>query len=116
MKFFNKLYLSHDYSNRKEELIDKLEHNKVEMETYLVVLSQSEKNHLDVFHAVHLKQGIFERIDLFVVGIAKGQMEAYELVEIIVRDVYNETGATDIKEYILKCQKEYEEGNYIRCC
>lgn len=114
MKFFNKLYLSHEYKKRKDELIDKLEHNKVELEMYLIVLNQSTRNHLDVFHAVHLKQGIFSQTDLFVVGIAKGKTDAFELVEKITQDVYNETNDTDIKGYVLKCQKEYEEGN-IRC-
>lgn len=37
--------------------------------------------------------------------------EALELVEKIAQEVYDETKGTDIREYILRKQQEFEEGN-----
>jgi hypothetical protein len=38
--------------------------------------------------------------DIFVVGIANGKDEAYEVVRDIIDDVYSHTGAFDIKKYL----------------
>ena len=49
--------------------------------------------------------------DLFVVGIASGYDEALKLVKQITEEVYEETGRTDIRNYLLNKQQEYEKGN-----
>lgn len=49
--------------------------------------------------------------DLFVIGIANGELGAMELIEKITQEVYDETKGTDIRGFILQKQKEYEERN-----
>ena len=45
------------------------------------------------------------------VGISSGYAKALELVEKITQEVYDETGGTNIRNYVLHKQREYEEGN-----
>ena len=43
-------------------------------------------------------------------GIAKGYDDALYLVEAIAEDIYKKTNDLDIRGYIQRRQKEYEEG------
>lgn len=78
---------------------------------YMIVLSSNEKNHLEILHSVLFEQTAMSKEHLFVVGIAKGYAQALEMVEKITQEVYDKTNGVDIRNYILKSQQEYEEGN-----
>lgn len=111
MKYYHALYMSEELTSKREEILDKFENNKWQMEKYLIVLAKNEKNHLEFFNSVLLIQKSINKDDLFVIGIANGEQGAMELIEKITQEVYDETESTDIRNYILQKQKEYEEGN-----
>ena len=111
MKYYHALYMSEKLIQKKAEIIVKLEQDKWQMDTYLIVLAKNENNHLEYFHSVLLLQKSISKDDLFVVGIANGEAGAMELVEKITQEVYDKTKGTDIRGYILQKQKEYEERN-----
>lgn len=111
MKYYHALYMSEELIQKKAEIIEKLEKDKWQMEKYLVVLAKNERNHLEYFHSVLLLQKSISKDDLFVIGIANGELGAMELIEKITQEVYDETKGTDIRSFILQKQKEYEEGN-----
>ena len=111
MKYYHVLYMSEELVQKKAEIIEKIDTDKWQVEIYLVALAKNEKNHLEYFHSVLLLQKSIFKDDLFVVGIAKGELGAMELVEKITQEVYDETNGTDIRRYILQKQKEFEEGN-----
>ena len=111
MKYYYDLYLSEKYETSKEDFLDNLKRNSFPIDQYLVVLLKSEKNQLEIFNSVLLKQEYFNRDELLVVGIARGLDDAYTIVEKISQEVYNVTGDADIKSYLWDKQKEYEEGN-----
>lgn len=111
MKYYHALYMSDKLIRKKTEIIEKIENDKWQMETYLIVLAKNEKNHLEYFHSVLLLQKSISKDDLFIVGIANGEQGAMELVEKITQEVYAETKGTDIRGFILQKQKEFEEGN-----
>ena len=111
MEFYHKLYLSDDLKEKKSKIIKKLKANKWQIEKYLIVLSKNVNNHLEIFNSVLLLQKVFEKEELFVVGITSNMERAYEFVEIITQEVYDNTQGTDIKSYIMQKQKEFEKGN-----
>ncbi len=111
MKYYHALYMSEELIQKKAEIIEKIEKDKWQMKTYLIVLAKNEKNHLEYFHSVLLLQKCISKENLFVVGIANGELGAMELIEKIMQEVYDETKGTDIRGYIVQKQKEYEEGN-----
>ena len=80
-------------------------------EHYLIALSANEMNHLEILHSVLFEQKCMTKDNLFVVGVAKGYAQALEVVEKITQEVYDKTNGVDIRNYILKTQQEYEEGN-----
>ena len=91
--------------------MDKLEKEQLQFNKYLIVLAQGEQNHLEFFDSMLLQQKIFSIHDLLVVGSAEGYKGALELVEEIMQEVYNETGGTNIRNYIISKQKQFEEGD-----
>ena len=110
MKYYYNLYWSAEFEKNKDEIINKLESNTVQLNKYLVVLSDNPRNHLEYFDSVLLQQEILGRRELFVIGIAAGHYGAMEIVESITQEVYTETGEADIRGYLLERQREFEES------
>ena len=79
MKYYFNLYWSEELVGKEKEILTKLGQEKVQLNKYLVVLTESDVNHLEFFDSVLLKQSLFNRDDLFVVGIAEGYTGALEL-------------------------------------
>ncbi len=111
MKYYYKLYISDDLLQKQEQIIQCLEEGKWQLSKYLIVLAGNEKNNLEIFDSVLLLQNAIPKDNLFVVGIAGGKDRAFELVEKITAEVYDNTRSTDIRNYILQKQSEYEKGN-----
>ncbi len=110
MKYYHNLYLSEGFHGKKDIIIEKLERRQIQLNKYLVVLTKSDSNHLEFFDSVLLKQNVFQQEELFLIGIADGYYGALEMVEKITQEVYDKTKGTDIRSYLLKTQREYEEG------
>lgn len=110
MKYYHNLYLSEGFQEKKNEIINKLEQKEVQLNKYLVVLSKNPKNQLDIFDSILLKQKIFEMNDLFIIGIADGYDGALEMIENLTQEVYDITKGTDIRNYVLEKQRQFEEG------
>lgn len=111
MKYYHALYISEKLIPKKKEMLDKLEKKQLQFEKYLIVLTEKGTNQLEIFNSALLMQNSLLKEELFVVGIADGYNEALELVEKIAGQVYDETKGLDIRNYILRSQQEYEEGN-----
>lgn len=111
MNCYHDLYMSDQVAKEKETILNRIEKNQWQMEIYLITLSKGEQNHLDIFNSVLLIQKTFSKEDLFVVGIARGYEEALNLVEKITQEVYDNTGTTNIRKYILQKQKDFLERN-----
>ena len=103
MRWYKKLYLGTDAKKSKYKIIGKVRTRKFQIDTYLITLSQTEGNLLDIYQANFLLQPRFKKAhvldDVCVVGIAKGRDEAYDVVERIISDVYSATGGFALKEY-----------------
>ncbi len=111
MEFYRGLYISETLERQKERIIRKLKKNQFQPNLYILVLAQGKQNHLEFFSALLLKQHIFENMPLFIVGIADGYDEAVSLVVEITKEVYQKTKGCDLREYILKNQRESGEGS-----
>lgn len=111
LKYYQNLYVSKALKPKLLEIMDKLEKGQLQFNKYLIVLAKGEQNHLEFFDSILLQQKVFSIDDLLVVGIAQGYKGGLKLVEEIMQEVYNETGGTNIRNYIISKQKEFEEGD-----
>ena len=104
------LYISADLEKKKDKILKKLEQNKFQRQIQLITLSQGEQNHLEFFSSYLLKQKLFQETPLFLVGIAGGYGSAVELIQKITEDTYQETGQTNIRQFLLERQEKHERG------
>lgn len=88
----------------KYKILGRVVKRKLSFDTYLITLPSNPSNILDVYSSnvllqPHFKEKKFLK-DIYVVGIAKGRMEALELVRDITDEVYRNTGGFDISGYL----------------
>ena len=76
MKYYHALYMSDKLIRKKAEILEKIENDKWQIDTYLIVLAKNEKNHLEYCHSVLLLQQSISKDDLFIGGIANGEQGA----------------------------------------
>ena len=106
MQFYKELYVSDILKKRKNKLIRELKQKKVRPGIYVITLPSCDHNQLEFYSSVLLKQKLFDRDDIFIVGIADGYLDALYLVQEIYDDILSKTNNTDIRRYIEKLRLE----------
>ena len=106
MQWAENLYLTEKTASKKDKIIRKANRGIGMVSIYFITLASNEENLFDIFHAAHLKQPAFYRQNPFVVGIASGYDEAMDLVQQMVEDIYQETGAFQVREYFGAVKQE----------
>ena len=104
MRYLKDLYVSEELKGREEEIMEHLEKKEFQFRVYLIALPENEKNQLEIYHSGMLNQEWYRDKDVFVVGLAKGYLQALELVRKIAEETVDKTGDADIRQYILKRQ------------
>lgn len=82
-----------------EKTRKKIDNRKAAPGIYLVTLSENPGNLLEIFPAVLLVQRAFYAICPEILGMAKGKEDAMEMAADIIREIYESTGAFQVKEY-----------------
>ena len=111
MKLYYNLYASDSIREKKLKILSQIDDGKFVLNKYLLVLTKNEKNHLEFFDSAYVSQKMIDKEEMFVVGIADSYGGAVSLVEKIVNEVLTVTGGTDIRNYLLEQQREYEKRN-----
>lgn len=104
MRYFKELYISEELKGREAEVVEHLEKKEFQFRIYLIALPENEKNQLEIYHSGMLNQEWYRNKDVFVVGLAKGYLQAIELVRKIAEETLEATGGADIRQYILNRQ------------
>ena len=101
MRYYKYLFIQEGLEKKKEKIIRKLEKKKLLPNLHVITLASNPENHLDIISGKFLFQKSFPQKDMFVIGIVKTYDDALVFVEEIFQEVYDETGGTDIRSYIL---------------
>ena len=111
MKLYYNLYANDSIRENKLKILSQIDDGKFVLNKYLLVLTKNEKNHLEFFDSAYVSQKMIGKEDLFVVGIADSYGGAVSLVQKILDEVLRVTGGTNIRNYLLEQQIEYEKRN-----
>ena len=106
MRYYRRLYWGEDLKKKKEKIIRRLNTGKLQRDIYVLVLPEHGSNQLEIYNAALFLQPDFPNDDFFVVGIVRGYEAALELVEEIAGKVYEQTGAADIRTYLLEREQQ----------
>ena len=109
MRYYFDMYIDEGLKEKKGDILQKIENNQVQLNKYVITLTKNEKNHLEFYDTALLRQDVFDKDSLFLIGIADGYSGSLKLIERITQDVLDESGGTNIRGYLLKKQKDFEE-------
>lgn len=110
MKFYEYLYVGESLEQKKDKIIKKLNAKKIQLNCYVIALTENPKNQLEFFDSILLVQRNYRKRNLFIVGIAGGYDEALELAKKMTEDTYQKNQDGNIRRYLLERQKEFEES------
>ncbi len=104
MKWYKNLYMGDNAKKEKYKVFGHIVKERFQKDTFLIILSRSSGNLLEIVNSNFIFQPHFKKKSvkskIYVVGLAKGREEALELVCVIIDDVYQNTGAFNIREYL----------------
>ena len=105
MKWYEDLYVGESIVHKKSIIKWKILHNAGQIDIFVISLASNPANLLDIIPAKELLQKAYPKKDLFVIGLAKGYYEAVDVTVSIIDEVYRQTGAFSIYEYLKQKQK-----------
>lgn len=111
MTWYDELYVGESIVHKTKNIIWKIRHNAGQLNIYVIALASNERNLLDIIPAQELLQKAYPKRELRIIGLAKGYDEAVEVAASIVDEVYQNTGAFEIRSY-LEAQRAGREGGW----
>ena len=101
MDWYYDLYLGEKIAKKKNKLIYKIKDGKFTPSTYVIALPRNRRDILETFPAEILKQKYYKKANIFVVGLAKGNEEANQVMLDIIQDCWRETDTVNVRDFIL---------------
>lgn len=95
MQLAHKVYFSDTLDMDKNISLKKILKKKEYKELYLICYNPNNKNPLEIYQRSNLNRIIIDDNDYYVVGLASSEEDAFELIRIIVDDVYKLFGNID---------------------
>ena len=100
MKCYKPLYMGESIEKKKRKVIWKINHNVLQPNIYLIILSTNGKDNFKIIPSALFLQKFYPKDDGYILGIAKGTDEATALVGRMVDDAIKVTGDPHkIREY-----------------
>lgn len=99
MLFHKRLYFDEKLLKSKRKVLKKLKQGKLQLGVYVMILSLSENDMIEIIPSYILMQKSYKELDMTVVGIASGREEAEQLLLKMTDDCFGETGNVDLKQY-----------------
>ena len=100
MKWYEDLYVGESIVHKTSRVKQKILHNTLQINIYVITLASNPKNLLDIIPSNELLQKGYPKKNLHVVGLAKGYDEAILVAASIIDEVYRQTGAFAVSDYL----------------
>ena len=99
MRWYERLYVGEKAKKNRYSIIQAVREGKTSG-YYILTPPSNEKNLLDIYPALTLKQPYYKEKDLLIIGVAADYQDAAMLVGRIVGDVYQKTGGYDVGGFL----------------
>ena len=114
MDWYYDLYLGEKIAKKKNKLIYKIEDGKFTPSTYVIALPRNRRDVLETFPAEILKQKYYKKANIFVVGLAKGNEEANQVMLEIIQECWRETDTVNVRDFILDREAKKNDIRIIK--
>ena len=100
MIFFENLYLGETIAPKVDQILKKVNNNKIVPDLYMIALASNHDNMLDIIPEWELMQKGYPKEHIKVVGLANGKKEALALVQFIIEESIQKIGSADVRTYL----------------
>lgn len=101
IQWTSRIYVSESLKKNKDKAIDSINNKRMTFDIYCIAFASSPDNLFDIINANELLFPHYQKIDIKIVGLAKGKKEAIKLTQDMLMELYNLTGAFDVRGYFL---------------
>jgi hypothetical protein len=102
VRWSENLYLSDGIDPKKKRKLQKaIENGKLTFEVYCITMASNPNNLFDIINVNELLFQYYSRKDMFILGLATSKEEANLLVKDMIEEIYNKTGAFQVREYYI---------------
>ncbi len=102
MKWAKKLFYGEEAGKKRIRYVTKLKMGKGVLGLSVIVINPGSRNQFDIIDSKILMQKRYPKDDFIVVGLAKGDYEAMEVIQHLSQRVYDATGTLDMRKYVLQ--------------
>lgn len=99
MRWYERLYVGEEAKKHRFSIIQAVRKEKASG-YYILTPASNERNLLDIYPAITLKQPYYKNKDLLIVGVAADYTDAVMLAGRIVCDVFKKTGGYDVTGFL----------------
>lgn len=100
MRWYERLYMGEKAKKNRFSIIQAVRKEKTSG-YYILTPASNERNLLDIYPAIALKQPYYKNQDLLIVGVAADYADAAMLAGRIVGDVFKKTGGYDVTGFFM---------------
>lgn len=93
------LYFGKSIKRKEDKIIASINNKKPVRGIFCIAFASHPDNLFDIIEAKELINPHYENSQIHIAGLAGGKMEAYELVQEMIMEVYRETGKFDVRTY-----------------
>lgn len=106
MKWMLPLFVGEKAQKNKDNIIKGIRSGTIFLHTYVILLSRTDGNQLDIVQATELRQPYYRKGDHTIIGIAVSKKEAIDVVAHIAEKAIAETGDANTIAYLIKKLRE----------
>ena len=98
-RWAKKMYFDAHVKKRRRRIMCSMKAGKFMPGIYCIALSSNPENLLDIIEVNQFRFPYYKEQEIYVLGLAFGKMNAYDLVTQMIADVYEDTGDVKVREY-----------------
>ena len=102
MKWAKKLIYGEEASKKRTGYVMKLKMGKGIFGLSAIVVNSKSPNQMEIIDSKQLMWKKYPKEDLILIGLAKGEEEAYEVIEKLARRSFEATGKYDMRSYVME--------------
>lgn len=101
IQWTSRVYVGEGLRKKKDKVIASINKRRITHDIYCIAFASQPDNLFDIMNANELLWPHYQKMDIRILGLAKGKDEALNLVKDMLMEIYNNTGAFGVREYFI---------------
>ena len=99
IQWTSRLYVGEGLKKKKDKVIASINNRRITSDIYCIAFASQPDNLFDIMNANELLFPHYQKLDIKIVGLAKGRDEATNLVQDMLMEVYKNTEEFCVRDY-----------------